>query len=410
MMNLIGIHREDDAGNAADPALSDREIAYSRLCSLMGSSVGIGAKQATYRDERMGSQKGVLMEEAKGRGWKEYEWKYFGPNAETRRIDDDSATFVRDHDPSENWGDRLGGAEMVRKSTVKDPQFRGFLQKRKNAEVLDAADPDYQRQMNEMFLLDTLATHTDRHSGNYHVGRDENGKISVKAIDNDLTFGSRANEAADKEAFGKRGRALHYGGLPAKMQIDARMAEKIKGMSKEMLDRTFSDVLSEAEIKSLWTRFGMMKEYVNAMEKEHLIVDQWNEETAKRETSLAGGAGSAFYETYRKEIADLAGENASGTVTTTNVRASSPAPDESAQETTSTASAGPVYHEWPPRRPERAAAQTTSEAAESPEKPTDYELYGGYSGNNYYQRQMLALHAASSKHRDRNLFIEGAEH
>ena len=41
--------------------------------------------------------------------------------------------------------------------------------------------------------------------------------------------------------------------------------------------------------------------------------------------------------------------------------------------------------------------------------PSDLERYGGYSGNNYYQRQMLALHAASAK-RGKNLFIRGAEY
>ena len=410
MMSLVGIHREDEAGNKADPALSDREIAYSRLSSLMGSTVGIGAKRATYRDASGRTQSGVLMEEAKGLGWKQYNWKYYGPNAPTRRYREDSAVFVKGHPIGENWGDRLGETELVRKSTANNPQFKSYLRTQKNAEELDAADPDYQRQMNEMFLLDTLATHRDRHSGNFHVGRDENGKISVKTLDNDLTFGSQASEAAEKEAFGKKGNALFYSGLPAKMQIDANMAAKIKGMNKEMLDRTFSDILSKQEIDALWTRFGMMKEYVSAMEKEHLIVDQWNEETAKREARLAGGADSFSHEQHHDVSAIVPGGNPAGTVSTTDVRAASPAAVEDEDAPASTASAGQIYHEWPPPRPAQPAAPAAPEGTVSSETPSDLELYGGYSGNNYYQRQMLALHAASTEHDDKDEFVHYAEY
>ncbi|MBR6040961.1 MAG: DUF4157 domain-containing protein [Clostridia bacterium] len=317
VMDRIGIRHHDAQGRALNTRLSKREIAYSRLSSLMGSSVGIGAKLANYE----GGQQGVLMEEAKGKSWDKYNWQYFGPAADTTYTCLDPAVAGTPH-PGANWGERLGSTQIVRKSTKDQKYVQGTMGIKDSAQELDAADPDYQRQMNEMFLLDTLATHTDRHAGNYHVNRDENGKISVKTMDNDITFGSLGSEQADQTAFGKRGQSFNYGGLPAKMQIDANMATKIKGMKKEMLYKAFSDVLSKDEIESLWSRFEMMKEYVGKMEKEHLIVDQWNEETAKRETSLAGGAMS-----HEREDA---------------------------------------------RRP------------------------GGYAGNNYYQRQMLMLHAADS--------------
>ena len=321
VMDRIGIPYQDAQHNPVDAHLSKREVAYSRLSSLMGSSVGIGAKLAQYSDGRGGYAPGVLMEEAKGKSWTDYNWQYYGPDADPQLTFMDPAVASGTR-PGANWGERLKGTPIVRKSTTDHALAQDALEIPENAQELDAADPDYQRQMNEMFLLDTLATHTDRHSGNYHVNRDENGKISVKTMDNDITFGSFGNADADKAAFGKRGQSFNYGGLPAKMQIDANMAAKIKGMKKEMLDRTFADVLSPGEIDSLWTRFQMMKEYVAAMEQEHLVVDRWDEETAKRETALAGGAMSHDRE--------------------------------------------------------------------------DKQNPKGYAGNNYYQRQMLMLHAADS--------------
>ncbi len=325
VMDRIGVKHHDAEGKAVDPRLSKREVAYSRLSSLMGSSVGIGAKLARYKpDSQHRALPGVLMEEAKGKEWDEFNWRYFGPVGDTNYTSLDPAVDS-DTIPGNNWGERLGDTPIIGKHTTAHENVKDAFGIEDDAPELDAADPDYQQQMNEMFLLDTLATHTDRHMGNFKVNRDENGKISVKTLDNDITFGSLGSETADKTAFGKRGDAPDYGGLPTMMQIDANMAKRIRGMKKEMLYKTFSDLLSKDEIESLWSRFEMMKEYVDSMEKADpsLIVRDWNEQTAIRETALAGGAFSHDRE--------------------------------------------------------------------------DLDNPGGYSGNNYYQRQMMMLHAADSE-------------
>lgn len=163
------------------------------------------------------------------------------------------------------------------------------------------ADPDFQRQMNEMFLLDTLSGHRDRHEGNFKIDRDANGRINVRAIDNDISFGvfgqGKDGSDLDRVKFGKSNGAWPYGGLPGKMQIDARMAERIRQISRADLDRTFSDLLTKEEIDALEKRFEEMNKYIKAMEdkREGLIVNQWNEKTAEKELLLAGGPGSNSY-------------------------------------------------------------------------------------------------------------------
>jgi hypothetical protein len=154
----------------------------------------------------------------------------------------------------------------------------------------------------------------------------------------------------------------------------------------------------------------MMKEYVDAMEKEHLIVDQWNDETAKREARLAGGADSSRHELHHDVSAEPSGANPAGTVSTTDVRAASPVAGEDGDAPASTASAGPVFQEWPPNQPKQPVRPAAPAAPAAPDALTDLERYGGYSGNNYYQRQMLALHAASSKHNDKRRFLMLAEY
>ena len=314
----------DSAGEIIDPRLSQREIAFSRLGGLLGTSVASGAKMATSEK----GKSGVLMEEAPGRSWTGYNWRYLGipdigrlPDATALDVIDSRSRLEGDtvgdrlSDAAYLTGRRMSGFDFTDARTT-DPSFRGhgiidgvFPAEPAPAEgtepdadtpapagtLLDATAPEFQRQMNEMFLLDTLAGQTDRHAGNFMIGS-SGGKISVKAIDNDLTFGA-LGDGKDARTFGKRGQSFNYGGLPELMQIDAKIAGRIRTIDREALDRTFSDLLSTEEIDALDTRFQKMREYVKAMEEAGLLVEQWDQETAKREFSLAGGIGSHNRET-----------------------------------------------------------------------------------------------------------------
>ncbi len=251
---------------------------------------------------------GVLMEKAEGKKWGDYNWEYIGPENEipedpysdlmitplfgqNQIIDEETGEDIHRKD---SWGQRLeqNNIRLVRKrNRIAD-----------DAPYLNANDPGLQRGMNEMFLVDTLAQYTDRHSGNFHISPDENGHISVKTLDNDISFGNLGTEADNKLAFGKRGTARNYGGLPAQMLIDANMAKNIMRVTPKMLESTFSDILSPQEIAALGTRFEMMKKYILAQQKEDptRIVSEWNDETAKRELQMAGGVGSHYHENITK--------------------------------------------------------------------------------------------------------------
>ena len=307
VMERTGI---EPASPTHDPRLADREIAFSRLGALLGSSVTLGAKKAvlgkntpfgeTFGDKTFEEKKkknkpttGVLMEEAKGKNWIDYDWRFFGlgggPGGETPK-----ASKVLTYTPlggGADIGSRLGAAGGMlteKHANIGNSTVIGSKDGDKGTEgELDMADADFQRQMNELFLLDTLAGHTDRHTGNYMISRDDYDRVNVRAIDNDLTFGKET-------FFGQRRTALHYGGLPTHMQIDARMASRIGAVDKDTLVRTFSDVLDEEEIQALSERFEYMREYIDDLRQqdESLIVDEWNADTAAREFLLAGGINS----------------------------------------------------------------------------------------------------------------------
>ena len=333
LLKMVGI---DTGDKTSEPNMANREIAFSVLGKLLGSSVALESRQAEVADSDLKGRHyetdekdreyklgkgdtGVLMEEAQGRDWDHYNWEYVGPETfmgsdkamERSKVkmdqlsDEEKEMWQReeaivkairsgeDQSTSATVGERLAaaapGVKMAKKSTTSFgaktlAARRSDDKERFTKETLDASDANFQREMNELFLLDTLAGHPDRHGGNFRVDHRKDGSIGVKAIDNDLTFGE------NMDYFGRK--TDHYGGLPEQMQIDRRMAESIRGMSKETLETSMGHLLKKEEIDTLWEKFGRLKEYIDEMEKKDLLVDKWDESTAKREFELAGGLGS----------------------------------------------------------------------------------------------------------------------
>ena len=330
-------------------SLSKREVAFARLGSLLGSDVVLGAKLATLGGDtdparNSGDQRyapggtGVLTEEAKGREWYDFGWQFpaiLAPDRSTgqpaqnpkngtltpeEKILEGPEHMRRSDFTPTTVGDRLKeqGYSIGTRSTAEhsfdhmrdhpgDPQaLKKFTDE--HGGPLNMADPTFQRQMNEMFLLDALAGHRDRHEGNFLVNPGQNGQVSLKAIDNDLTFGTFGKEKRtdmegneqqvdmDAVLFGKKNLGESYTGMPASMQIDAAMAQRIRKMDRATLDLALSDLLDKNQMDALETRFGEMRKYIDAMEKQKLLVKQWDDSTARKELELASGNGSGRLE------------------------------------------------------------------------------------------------------------------
>ncbi|MBE6909577.1 MAG: DUF4157 domain-containing protein [Ruminococcaceae bacterium] len=344
MLSHAGIeHAESGKFEDCDPRLLNREIAYSVLGKLLGSEVALEARKANMEDSDLTgkrfengkevSQKtarskefltkagdtGTLTEEALGDSVDSYNFMYVGP--ENLLATDDArnrdslmkkeglsperlAVLQRDAKVAEalksgnslengsNVGERLAklapGTKITKKSTADWGEATKKSTKDYKGETIDATAGDFQRQMNEMFLLDTLAGYDDRHEDNFKVNQTDDGKggkkIDVRAIDNDISFGT------NNKGFGVA--HSHHLGLPAQMQVDANMAKKIREMKKETLEASLGHLLNKKEIDALWERFGMLNEYIGGLD-ESMLVNEWNEETAKKEFALAGGQGSS---------------------------------------------------------------------------------------------------------------------
>ncbi|MBQ9459961.1 MAG: hypothetical protein IJU66_08535 [Oscillospiraceae bacterium] len=149
--------------------------------------------------------------------------------------------------------------------------------------------------MNALFLEDLLMVHPDRHGGNFKIEAKDGKVLGVKGIDNDSAFGERTDI---NTMFNENG------GLPEQMHIDRAMADKIRSVKPEQLDLVFSDLLTKAEIDAMKSRFATMSKYIDEMEKQNMLVDQWNEETARQQLMQAKGirysatekGGNSYYQ------------------------------------------------------------------------------------------------------------------
>ena len=307
----IGLKYQDNEGNAIDPHMNEREVASSRLDKLLGGGVIGGAKKAqiagnsqlkdhtfTGGDKERtfnagAGQSGVLMDEAQGMAYNDYNWDFLGVDME----DTESVDKLLDHtntaqlksfmDPSKLKKQHVQGVDHEQSAQ----QRKKVLKAEGTGITLNASDPKLQRDMNALFLLDTLALQTDRHSGNFMIQADEEGNYKgLTGIDNDISFGE------NNEAFGQR--MTNYSGLPEEMLIDRELANRIRAVTENELKLVFSDLLTEGEIAALWERFQMLSQYCDEMEERGLLVSEWNEETAVKQMMIQSGYGDRKKKDY----------------------------------------------------------------------------------------------------------------
>lgn len=139
------------------------------------------------------------------------------------------------------------------------------------ASHVSVTDPNLQRLMSRLQLLDALAYQVDRHQGNFFIEFDEKGNvIGVKGIDNDMAFGTRTDITNYKSAQEFSGIARF---------VDKEMAQRILALRPEDLQAALSDLLSDSEMDALVERLLKLQQELKSVKL--LEPDEWNEMTAK---------------------------------------------------------------------------------------------------------------------------------
>lgn len=163
-------------------------------------------------------------------------------------------------------------------------------------DTIDINDPNLQRMLSRLQLIDALAMQVDRNLSNFFIQTDTNGQVlGITGIDNDMAFGQFA------ETIGRR---FNFPGMSK--FVDAELARKIIDLDPQDLAWALGDLLSPKEIDSLQKRLAELQDYLKELEsKEELLEpDQWDKATAvgmlEEDTSYYAKLRKQFYEKKKK--------------------------------------------------------------------------------------------------------------
>lgn len=209
--------------------LAERNVAMSRLDQLLGAGV-IAHTEFALHNSGSGVQKGTFMLKAKG---------------------------------------QKAGSLIQSGQIAQDAEGKSQPDMPENA--IDMNDPNLQRCLSRLQLIDTLAMQVDRHYGNFFVQFDESGRVlGVTGIDNDMSFGNVKAIAKGRQEFPGLSRF-----------VDKELAERILALRDDDLVAVMEDLLSPEEIDSLLERLHALQSHLKQDATRLLTADQWNEATAK---------------------------------------------------------------------------------------------------------------------------------
>ena len=170
------------------------------------------------------------------------------------------------------------------------------LAKKGEAGGFDIDDPDLQRMMSKLDLLDSLCGQIDRHGGNVFIGRDgKTGKVtSVTGIDNDLAFGTKKFVPGQPSP-----ESTEYGGVGK--YIDEETGEAILALTADDLQAVLGDLLLPDEVDAAVDRLVKLQEILRTAQAEGRLIgpDRWGKETVGTGSGSGGYISNTGYHSHR---------------------------------------------------------------------------------------------------------------
>jgi len=181
--------------------------------------------------------------------------------------------------------DALLGAGVIARTefAVKNTEFGTVMETAKgqkmvdSVETMDMADPNLQRLMSRLQLIDAIAGQVDRHQGNYFVNKDNSGKVTgVTGIDLDMAYGTSGFDVNTPL------RCDWYPGTS--MLVDKDLAERILQVTEPDLRSIWEGLLSEAEIAAALQRWEALKAHLAGLKSKGKLLapSEWNAQTAQK--------------------------------------------------------------------------------------------------------------------------------
>jgi hypothetical protein len=215
-VSMVGI-------DAKDARMANRDVAMSRIDTLLGADVIARAQLAVRTLPSGAKEKGSIMAAAKG----------------------------------------TQAAKLMKKGHMASDA------KRKAAAgktAVNQQDPTLIRLLSKLQLIDLLCHQVDRNPKNFFIQTDATGKVTgITGIDNDLSLGT--TKTIDK-------RKQELPGLSR--YVDKELAQKILDLDVNVLAVILADLLSSAEIDAIKARFQTLQTHLSDKKTHLLDPAQWS--------------------------------------------------------------------------------------------------------------------------------------
>ena len=212
----LAMQEKQQPGGETGINLADRDVATYRLATLFGQNKLVARSEKVVLQGKDGEIHGHMMDKVTGQTGAEV----IADVIEKKVAAGKEATF--------------------REKDIKERLTGGFI-----------------KDLNNLMLLDYICGQTDRHSGNYIVKTDENGKLtSLVGIDNNLSF--PADGATEFDSANLRDLVNEKGELLIS-HIDAEFGATILAMRPELVRQSLCDLLTEDEINQTLYRLQKLQ-------------------------------------------------------------------------------------------------------------------------------------------------------
>ncbi|BAN01347.1 eCIS core domain-containing protein [Ilumatobacter coccineus] len=171
-------------------------------------------------------------------------------------------------------GGVIARAELAFKG-VKSGSIMDWSTGKKAADVkgqVQADDPELQRLMSRMQMIDIIAMQADRHAGNFMLHVESGRVVGLTGIDNDLSFGKRTAIDKGRQEFN-----------PLQKYVDKDMAERILRLDPNDLRWALGALLSPGEITAALKRLELLKVKLKEVQSAggFLNPNEWTAEVAR---------------------------------------------------------------------------------------------------------------------------------
>lgn len=264
-----------------DPRYAPRNVAASKIDRALKAGLIPRTDFASH-----GEEYGIVMDMAKGK-------PPGGMSEKACPLLESQKDYIQmlDKQLQDNVINERAFTKSIDRNLFIDVSTGDWMYRPNHMHAIDLANPELIHQLSNLEWLDMVCGQSDRHTGNYLIDVEDDGRVTLTGIDNDFCFGAK-NDSIDKPVEEQVGRPL---------LIDRGMMDNLLELRNNwhepggMASQLQEVMLSRAEIQAAESRLDQLVDHVGELEKEGYVVDDWAEwrepSTGRTAAELLGEAG-----------------------------------------------------------------------------------------------------------------------